>query len=62
MFGGIGQELQCLEGQENNCNVSKDKATILIFERIRLEFQCLKEKGPNPVFGRIGPVFQCLEK
>ena len=56
--------MQCLEGYENNCNVSKDKATILIFGRKRLEFQCLKE-GPNssvwkdrarfPMFGKIGP-------
>ena len=30
-----------------------------MFERIEPEFQCLKEKGRNPMFKAIGREFQC---
>ena len=38
MFGRIGPEFQCLEGQSQNSNVWKDKVKLLMFERIRQAF------------------------
>ena len=33
-----------VEGLDNNSNVCKKKARILMFERIRSKFQCAKKK------------------
>ena len=36
-----------MEGKDNNSNVSKDKIRILMFGRIRWEFQCLEGWDKN---------------
>ena len=38
----MGPELKCLKGQGRGSNVCKDRAGIPMFERIGLEFLCLK--------------------
>ena len=42
MFKRIRSEFQCLEGQDKNSNVWKDKVRIPMFGKIRPEFQCLE--------------------
>ena len=37
MLGGIRHKFKCLKGYGQNSNVWKDKATILMFGRIRSE-------------------------
>ena len=39
---GLRSEFQCSDGQDHNTNVRTEKARIPMFERIRLEFQCLE--------------------
>ena len=34
----IGPKLECLEGEDQNCNVKKDKNRIPMFGRIRSDF------------------------
>ena len=51
MFERIRSELQCLEKQDQNSSVWKDKVTIPMFGTISVEFQCLE---------RIESEFQCL--
>ena len=69
MFGGIRSEIQYLKEGKNG-SVWKDKVRILMFGRIRSEFQCLDRQGQNsnvqkdkvtiPKFGRIRSEFQHL--
>ena len=42
MFRRIRQEWQCLEGSDQNFNVSEDKVRIPVFGRSRSEVQCLE--------------------
>ena len=52
MFKRIRSEFQCLEGQDKNSNVWKDKVRIPMFGKIRPEFQCLEGQGQNSSVGK----------
>ena len=52
MFVRRGPKFQCLEGQSQNFNDSKDK---------KKKSNAWKYKVRNPMFGRIRSEFQCLE-
>ena len=43
MFGRIGQEFQCLEGYDQDCNVYEGEVRIPMSGRRRPEFQFIKE-------------------
>ena len=45
MFSKIGPEFQCLEGYDQNSNVSKKRGRNPVLERIRSEYQCLQKWG-----------------
>ena len=43
MFGRIGQEFQCLEGYDQNCNVFEGEVKIPMSGRRGPEYQFIKE-------------------
>ena len=45
-----------------NSNVWKDKVRILMFGKIRSEFNVSKDKARIPMFGKIRSEFQCLKR
>ena len=43
MFIKLGPEFKCVEGYDQNSHVYKNRARILVFIKVRQEFQSLKE-------------------
>ena len=59
MFERIGLELKALKGYGPNSNVRKERAVILMFERIGTKSNIKKNRARNPTSERRGPEFQC---
>ena len=45
MFERIRSDFECLKGQDQNSNVSKDRTRISMFEGIRSKYLCLEGLG-----------------